>query len=161
MRDNVTPFRPRKPQPKKPRLNLQSPRGKAVLVEALVLTAVVLSALPWLPLPPAFAKMPPAAWQLVRLLPLIPGIAALFIAIENRTAAMPWARTHHEFALRTLVIAACATTLFGLLGFIPMLGIVGLVGVLVSLAWGFLRACAGTGLAIFRRPIPNPMGLLL
>lgn len=134
-----------------------------MLVEVLVLVAVLLSALPWIPLPHAFYTMPQAAMQLVKLLPLIPGIAALFIAIENRTAAMPWARTHHEFALRTLVIAGCATTLFGLLGFIPfpIVGMVGLVGILVSLLWAFLRAGIGTGLAVFRRAIPHPTGLLL
>src|SRR5262245_3881015 len=98
-RDNVTPFRPRRPPPKPPRrgFNLQSQRGKALLAQALVLACFALT----------YALQAPP-WSYIG---LAFGIAALAISASNRTEGMPWARTHHEHAMRTIVIGAAAWTL--------------------------------------------------
>jgi uncharacterized membrane protein len=146
---NVTPFRRPKPPKPKSSLNVQSPRGRAVLVQALTLACFVLNYY--------FAGIP---WGL---LALAPGIAAGLIAMDNRYAPMPWARTHHEFALRTLIIGMVALTLISLLSFIP-LGLLAPVifwGRIVVIVWAVLRALMGLVLAILRRPIPNPTGLLI
>jgi uncharacterized membrane protein len=159
-RDNVMPFRPRRPRPKGPRFNLQSPRGKAILVEALTLAAVLLSALPYAPIVwPAPLVMGPVLCYL----PLLPGLAALMAAAGNMSAAMPWARTHHEFVVRTLVIAGCAMVLFSLLIYVPaaLFGAIAFYGRVAALLWAGLRALIGLILAIARRPIPHPRGLLI
>ncbi len=149
--DNVTPFRPRRPPPKPPRqrFNLQSQRGKALLVQALTLTCFActffLTAAPWSYVGLAF------------------GVAAVAIAASNRTEGMPWARTHHEHALRTVIIGAVAWTLLSLLLFIPYGPIVLVVfwGRVAIALWTGARALIGVGLALFRRPIPNPRGPLI
>ena len=159
-RDNIMPFRPRRPQPKGPRFNLQSPRGKAIFVEALTLAAVLLSALPFAPIT---WPMPTLMGPLLEYLPLVPGLTALFAAAGNRGAAMLWARTHHEFVLRTLVIAGCAVMLFNLLAFVPVLALAvfALYARIVVLIWAGLRALIGLVLAIMRRAIPHPTGPLI
>lgn len=155
MPDNVTPFRPRRPPPKPARgpggggMNLQSQRGRAILVQVLVLGCFAATF--------AFVT-PPASY-----IGLAIGVAALAIASSNRQDGMPWARTHHEFALRTIIIGAAGLTLLSLLLFIPVpqVAVVWFWGRIVFVIWAALRALAGLGLAIFRRPIPNPRGLLI
>lgn len=152
--DNVTPFRPRRPPPKPARgpgggMNLQSQRGRAILVQFLVLACFAASF--------AFA-MPPASY-----IGLAIGVAALAIASSNRMDGMPWARTHHEHALRTIIIGAAAWTLLSLLIFLQMPALAPIVfwGRVIIVLWAGLRALIGLGLAIFRRPIPNPRGPLI
>ena len=151
MADNVTPFRPRRPTPKPTQRGggLSSHRGKAVLVHALTLAAFGLSLLLVLPSP-------------FNLIAIAVGIGAFLIAYTNRAEAMPWAQTHHEHALRTLmigyaiwIIASLLLSLFGPLAVaIPFVRF----GVLI---WVAVRAGAGLVLAILRKPIPHPRGVLL
>lgn len=149
--DNVTPFRPR-PSPPKPRrrlFNLQSQRGKALLVQAL--TAICFALTYVLDAPP---------WSYVG---LAFGIAGVAIAMGNRQDGMPWARTHHEHAMRTIVIGAAAWTLLTVFLLIPFAPLIPIVywGRIAIVAWTCIRALIGLGLALFRRPIPNPRGLFI
>ena len=148
--DNVTPFRPRRPPPRpKPHLNLQSHRGKAVLAQLLTLTCFAAT---------YFLLFPPLSY-----VGLAFGIAALAIAASNRIDGMPWARTHHEHAMRTIVIGAAALTLLTVLQLMPFVQLTEPVfwARMVICAWAGLRALIGIALALFRRPIPHPKGLLI
>ena len=160
MRDNVTPFRPRRP-PQKPKgggLNIQSHRGKAVLAQTLTLAAFVLTAI-W-PLPP------------LSYFGLAVAVAAVAVAVSNRGQSMPWASTHHEHALRTLLFGYTVTVLVSVTGLLLPPGMtppdvtaaVGLMQIWtprIVLIWAGIRSGVGIVLAIMRRPIWHPTGLLL
>ena len=149
MSDNVTPFR-RRPPPKPVQRSggVSSHRGKAVLVQALAIAAFALSFL--LPAPP------------LSYLALAVGVAGAAIAFSNRTEAMPWAQTHHEHALRTLIGGYAIWTLSSLLGYINgSLVVITFYIHIAVLAWVAIRAGVGLVLAILRKPIPHPRGVLL
>jgi uncharacterized membrane protein len=144
-RDNVTPFRPRRPPPKRSD-PLKSHRGKAVIVHALTLGAFATY---------LFANPP------VTFFGLALGIAAIAIAASNRREGMPWATTHHEQGLRTIVIGAAVWTLGSLLAFFPALASVSFGITVVVALWVLLRAGVGIVLAGLRKPVPNPRGMLI
>ncbi|MDX2276797.1 MAG: hypothetical protein NW206_15210 [Hyphomonadaceae bacterium] len=147
--DNVTPFR-RRPPPKPVQRGggLTSHRGKAVLAQALTLAAFGLSFV--------FAA-PPLSY-----IAMAVAIAGGAVALSNRAEAMPWAQTHHEHALRTLIIGYAILTLASLLIFISgsMLIVYFYVQIAVTI-WAALRAGIGLVLAIMRKPIWNPRGPLV
>lgn len=150
--DNVTPFRrpPRRPQPRSSGGSpLTTPRGKAVLVQIVTLAAYGLS---------FYFRMPPMSY-----IALAVGVAAGVIAFSNRSAeAMPWAQTHHEHALRTLIIGYAIWTVASLLPMIvDTLAVVAWFIQLGVLIWAAIRAGVGLVLAILRRPIWHPTGVLL
>lgn len=157
-RDNVTPFRPRKPAPKsRGGFNVTSHRGKAVLVQTLTFASFVLN---W------FFTGAPATYFVMAV-----AIAAVAIAASNRRDAMPWAQTHHEHALRTLLfgyaISVIGTLVLGLL-ITPDFGQVAVWATYASLAlrvlvliWAAIRSGVGVVLASLRRPIWHPAGWLL
>jgi uncharacterized membrane protein len=155
--DNVTPFRPR-PKPAKPRPSggLKSHRGKAVLAHVLTLAAFGIN------LAGALGLHGPMPREFVSLLGMAVAIAAVVLAYSNRSDGMPWATTHHEHALRTLIIGYSIWVLASLLTYIS--GFLGLVTLLAQLAvalWACLRAAIALVLAIMRKPVPNPRGMLL
>ncbi len=161
---NVTPFRPRRPPPKVARgPGLSSHRGKAVLVQAMTLAAFSLEfALQFFA---PFRATPLGG--LVGLLPMVVGIIGVFVAVANRRDAMPWATTHHEHALRTLMfgfsIIFVAQLVLGMLlgSFVPGMGLV-ILGITVAvLIWVAIRAGVGVVLAVLRKPIPHPKGIFL
>lgn len=145
---NVTPFRPRKPAPppKKPGLDLQRPQHKVVLVYALTAGAFLFY---WLTVPP------------ISYMGLALGVAAVAIAASNREEGMPWARTHHEFALRTVLIGGAVWVLAALVMWIPVVSTVAFFVQLAALAWVGVRVVAGLIRAAQRKPTPNPRTLLL
>jgi uncharacterized membrane protein len=76
---------------------------------------------------------------------------------------MPWANTHHEHALRTLIIGYSIWILASLL---TLAGVGALVTIVIYiklavLLWAGVRALIGLVLAVMRRPIPNPRGWLV
>jgi uncharacterized membrane protein len=72
---------------------------------------------------------------------------------------MPWANTHHEHALRTLIIGYSIWVVGSLLTLINgALFTITLYIQLGVLIWAGLRALIGLVLAILRRPIPHPHG---
>lgn len=149
MADNVTPFR-RRPPPKPVQRGggLTSHRGKAILVQALTLAAFGLSFI-WPTAPLSYLAMAVA-------------IAGVAVALSNRAEAMPWAQTHHEHAMRTLVIGYAVMTLASLLTFVNgSLVIVYFYVQIAVLIWAAIRAGIGLVLAVMRRPIWNPRGPLL
>lgn len=159
--DNVTPFRRPPPKPVRPQQQggwgFKTHRGKALLVHALTLACF---ALPFLI----------GGGQLIRFLALGLGIAAVVIAYTSRPDAMPWAATHHEQALRTILIAFVATTLLSLPSLViprsateiqsVYLPIYFWGGIIVAI-WAGIRALVGLVLAGMRRPTFNPRGWLV
>lgn len=148
MPDNVTPFR-RPPKPVRPQqsggLGFKTHRGKAVLGHLLTLAAFLLN---------FFFRVAPLSF-----LGLIVAIAAVVLVYSNRGEAMPWANTHHEHALRTLVIGYAIWVLASLLTFVSgALYAVTIYAQLAVLIWAGLRAAVALVLAIMRKPVPNPRG---
>jgi uncharacterized membrane protein len=150
--DNVTPFRPRRAPPRpNPGNPLKSHRGKVLIVHGLTIAAFAVFAVADL-----FVRGSPLGF-----LGLAIAIAAVAIAASNRHEGMPWAMTHHEFALRTIVIGAVVSTLASLVSFIPGMATPAF-WILVAVAlWVLIRAAAGVVFAILRKPMPRPTGLLL
>jgi uncharacterized membrane protein len=149
--DNVTPFR-RPPKRVRQRqqggLGLKSHRGKAVLVHALTLIAFALD----LVFPSGIEAY----------LGMAVGIGAAFLAFSNRFEGMPWAATHHEQVFRTLLFGYSIWTIAIALTFINgALGIVTFYVHLAIIVWAFIRSGIGLVLAMMRRPIWHPKGLLL
>lgn len=149
-RDNITPFRPRRPPPRAPSgqgMGLTTHRGKAVLVQAL--TIITFLAMFFIAVRP---------WSY---LPLAIGVAAVAIAFTNRQEAMPWARTHHEHALRTILIGyaiwALSEVILGLFG--PLVMWILIIHIAVLL-WVAVRSIVGVVLAAMRKPISHPTGIL-
>ena len=148
--DNVTPFR--RPKPARPQqsggLGFKTHRGKVVLVHLLTIAAFTLN---------FFIRMPP--WSLIG---TAVGIAAIALAYTNRGQGMPWVNTHHEHAVRTLIIGYVIWILGSLLGFIHGALAIGTIFVHLAVAiWAGLRAAIALVLAIMRKPVPNPHGWLV
>ncbi|MGQ0533252.1 MAG: hypothetical protein ACT4OF_11270 [Caulobacteraceae bacterium] len=148
--DNVTPFR--RPRPVRPQqrggLGIKTHRGKVVLAHLLTITAFALNFV---------FRTPPLSF-----IGLIVGIAAVVIVYSNRGAAMPWANTHHEHALRTLLIGYTLWVLAGLLVLIN--GALFTITTYLQLAiavWAVIRAVIALVLGVMRKPIPNPRGWLI
>jgi uncharacterized membrane protein len=149
MSDNVTPFR--RPKPARPQqsggVGLKTHRGKVVLVHLLTIAAFALN---------LFLHEP---WSL---LGMAVGIGAIALAFTNRGQAMPWANTHHEHAVRTLVIGYAIWVLGSLLGYVHGALAVGTIYVhLVVAIWAGLRAVIALVLGVMRKPVPNPHGWLV
>ncbi len=150
MSDNVTPFR--RPKPVRPQqqggLGIKTHRGKVVLAHLLTITAFTLN---------FFLSAPP--WSF---LSLGVAIAAVVLVYSSRGESTPWANTHHEHALRTLIIGYAINVIAGLL---PMVfGALIVVTFYVTLAvtiWAVLRAVIALVLGVMRKPIPNPKGWLI
>jgi uncharacterized membrane protein len=145
--DNVTPFR--RPKPVRPQqqggLGIKTHRGKVVIAHILTIAAFV-----------ANFALRTAPWSFIG---MIVGIAAVVIVFSNRGAAMPWANTHHEHALRTLIIGYSLWVLAGLLvlinGSLVTITIFLQLGVAI---WAVARAGVALVLGVMRKPVPNPRG---
>jgi uncharacterized membrane protein len=160
--DNVTPFRrPRKPPPQKRQSGgnaWQSHRGKAVLVHVLTLATYVSAFLFPFPAPPGT----PLVLILASCISLAFAFMAVTLAMQNRYDAMPWAATHHEHAIRTLLIGFVVWTLASALTLVtPALGFVAFYARIAVMLWVLVRSVVGFVLAIMRKPIWHPKGLLL
>ena len=149
--DNVTPFRrpPRRVQKKQQEgLGLKTHRGKAMLVQLLTIAAFALNLV--FPAPPeSYIGMAVA-------------MGGFALAYSNRYTGMPWAMTHHEHAVRTLMIGYAIWTIASLLTLIY--GALMIVSFYIQIAvsiWALLRAVIGFVLAAMRRPIPNPRGIII
>ncbi len=161
--DNVTPFR--RPKPLRPQQQggwgFKTHRGKALLVQALTLLAFtfgVLSSLAGFLIPTSsgFLVQPHFILWIVS---MGISIAAALVALANRHDGMPWANTHHEHALRTLIIGYAIWTLGSLLGYINGVLVIATIFIQLAVAvWAILRSLVGLVLASQRKPIPNPRG---
>lgn len=147
-RDNITPLRPRRPPPRTERklIDLNRPQHKVLLTHALVWATFVLHFVLSFPL---------------ELIGLAAAIAAIAIATSNRYDGMPWARTHHEFALRTLLIGGAIWIISGMMGFIPFIGLLVLLTHFAVLGWVSVRCAVGLWRAGKRKPTPNPRTMLI
>lgn len=161
MSDNVTPFRRPPPRPVRPQqsggMGFKTHRGKAILVHVLVLACF---AVPFL-----------IGGQLGRFVSMGIAIAAGLVAYTSRADAMPWAATHHEQALRSLIYAFVVTTILSLPVFIMsrdwppevLLTITQVIfwGTVIVSIWAGVRSLIGLVLAAMRKPVPHPRGLLI
>jgi uncharacterized membrane protein len=160
MSDNVTPFRRPKPQRPQQRggLGFQTHRGKAVLVQLLTLITYVCAFLFPFPPPPGT----PLVLLLASCLTLALAFATVALAMPNRYDGMPWAATHHEHALRTLIYGFVVWTLGSALTYIHgSLLVVSFYVKLIVVIWAVLRSGVGLALAVMRKPVWNPKGWLL
>lgn len=148
--DNVTPFRrPAKRRPVAPQqeggFGLKTHRGKAVLAHLLTIGAFTLN---------FFFPLPPLSFVAIGV-----AIAGVVVAYSSREGATPWAATHHEHALRTLIIGYAVSTLGSLLTYVHgSLAIVSYVIAIGVIIWAVLRAIVALVLAVMRRPVPHPRG---
>jgi len=151
MADNVTPFRrpPKRPvAPQQRGLGFKTHRGKVVLAHLLTIAAFALN---------FFLRAPPLSF-----VGLVVGIAAVVLVYSNRGEAMPWANTHHEHALRTLIIGYAIWMLGSVLVLINgALFTITLYVQLAVLIWAAVRAIIALVLAVMRKPIPHPHGWLI
>lgn len=150
--DNVTPFRRPPKRPAAPQQQggwgLKTHRGKVVLGHVLTIAAFVsnffLTGVPW------------------SFLALGIAIAAVVVVYTSRGEATPWANTHHEHALRTLIIGYAINVVAGLL--VVVSGTLVLITFYVTLAvtvWAVVRAVIALVLGVMRKPVPNPRGWLI
>jgi len=137
-------------------LGFKTHRGKAVLSQLLALLAFAFNfAVPFLFAGTQFYTI---GW----IAGLALAIAAGFFAFTNRGGSNPWANTHHEHALRTLIIGWAIWTLGSMLGYIHGALAVGTLFVHAIVAlWAIIRAGIGLVLALMRKPIPNARGWLI
>ena len=160
--DNVTPFRRPPPRPVRPQqsggMGFKTHRGKAVLVHVLVLACFAFGF--FFPFPP-----PPGAsivFVVASCVSLALAFCAVALAMPNRYGGMPWASTHHEHAIRTLMIGFVLWTISSALTLItPALAIVTLITHIAVMVWAAVRSVVGLVLALMRKPIWNPKGWLL
>lgn len=147
--DNVTPFRRPPKRPAAPQrgdgLGFNTHRGKVVIAHVLTIAAFGLNF--FLPTPP------------LSLIGLVVGVAAILLVLSNRGQAMPWANTHHEHAVRTLMIGYAIWVFGSLLTLIsPFLALGTLLVQIVAAIWAIIRAGIALVLGVMRKPIPNPRG---
>lgn len=151
-RDNVTPFRRPPPKPVAPQrgegFGFNTHRGKVLLAHALTVTAFALN---------VFLRAPPLSF-----IGLAIGVAAILLVMSNRGQAMPWANTHYEHAVRTLMIGYALWVAGSLLTLIsPFLAMVTLLIQIVVALWAGVRALIALVLGVMRKPIPKPRGWLV
>jgi uncharacterized membrane protein len=84
---------------------------------------------------------------------------AIALAMPNRYSGMPWAMTHHEHAIRTLMIGFVLWTLSSALTYIsPAFAPVAFWSHVVIMIWAIARSAVGVVLSAMRKPIRNPRG---
>lgn len=142
---NVRPLRP--PTPAKRKFDLRDPETLARAVHIAALSAFVIL---WLGSGP------------IDMIGIGVGVAAIAIAASKRDEASPWLRTHHEFALRTIVVAGAVWTLVSLVGIVPLLGwFIMWIAQPVIILWVLVRCVVALVRAFDRKPIANPLSLLI
>lgn len=162
-RDNVTPFRRPPPRPVRPQqqggMGFKTHRGKAILVHLLTMASFLVP----------FAIGGIVGGQASQLVGFGIGLAAVLVAYSSRDGATPWAATHHEQAIRTIIIASVILTVLSLprlvvsMEFVDFWAVYGMVwfwGRIIVLVWAGLRAIVGLVLAGMRRPVFNARGWL-
>jgi len=139
---NVTKFPgPRRPLSKGPEL-----RPQAVLVYVMGVTSFGL-----------FMSGRPYA----DLVGMAVGVAAVAIAAGKREDGPAWVRSHYDFALRTIVIAAATVTLLSLVTFLPVLILAAWFAKLAVGVWLLVRCLVGIFQALRLKPIRDSRTLLL
>jgi uncharacterized membrane protein len=167
--DNVTPFRRPKPRPVAPQqgggFGFKTHRGKVVLVHTLTLIAFIAAIIGTPAINILFAD--PSATIIAQarmvgwIVGLVAAIAAVVVAYTNRGAAMPWANTHHEHAMRTLMIGYAIWVIAGLLVYVHGILAIGTIFIQIGVfIWAAIRASVALVLGVMRKPVPNPRGWL-
>ena len=141
-------------------MGFKTHRGKAVLVHVLTIACFVTP----------FLIGGVVGEQMAQLIGFGIGIAAVLIAHSSREGATPWAATHHEQAIRTIVIGSILFMVLGfpryvvseeITSFWTFYSPIAFWAWLAIVVWGGLRAIVGLVLAGLRRPVFNARGWLL
>jgi hypothetical protein len=161
---NVTPFRRPPKRPVAPQqhggMGFKTHRGKALLVHVLTIACFVVP----------FFLIGFIGAQAAQLVGFGIGLAGALLAYSSRETATPWAATHHEQAVRTIIIAAVLITALGLPGLVIQQDVVSFWTIynpiafwswVIIVLWAGLRAVVGLVLAGMRRPVFNARGWLL
>jgi uncharacterized membrane protein len=129
-------------------MRLNAGASLAALAHILTIAAFVLSVM---------LRAPPAAYA-----GYVVAVAAAALAYSLRRAAMPWAATHYEHALRTLIIGYLLWAFAAALQLIhgALISVVLYLQLAVAL-WAVVRAAIALFLALTRRAIPHPRGWLI
>jgi uncharacterized membrane protein len=144
--DNVTRFRPR--QPDRRQGSFKDPDKQAMLTHGLAVAC--------------FGLFFFTAGELFDFLALGVGFAGLAIAASKRTDPPGWAATHHEFALRTILVGGAAWIATTIIGIVPVLGgLIAWAAQIAILCWAGLRTAVGVVRARDRAPMPRPRTLLV
>lgn len=146
--NNVTPLR--RPKPKKPSFDVRDPKSQVQLVYGLTIASFAIMLL---------------GTQFVDWIGMGCGVAALVVSVSKRDEGVFWARSHFEFALRTLIIGAVGWTFLSLaglvIGFIPLIGKPAVfIAKAAVLVWVALRSGFGFLKATDTKAIANPMSWL-
>lgn len=90
------------------------------------------------------------------------GFAALAIAASKRDEPPAWAATHHEFALRSMLIGGSLWMVASVIGIVPILGWTIAWGIKICvLGWLGIRSVVGMLRARDRLPMARPRSLML
>jgi uncharacterized membrane protein len=129
-------------------MRLNAGRSQAALAHILTIAAFVLSVM---------LRAPPGAYA-----GYVVAVAAAALTYSLRRAAMPWAATHYEHALRTLIIGYLLWAFAAALQLIhgALIPVVLYLQLAVAL-WAVVRAAVALFLALTRRPIPHPHAWLI
>ena len=147
--NNVTPFK--RVKEKKPLFDPRDPKAQVSLVYGLSILSFAIM---------LFGN------QFVDWIGMGLGVAALVVSASKRDEGVFWARSHFEFALRTLIIAAVGWTLLSILGivlmFIPFVGAIALfLAKAAVLVWVAVRSGFGFLKASDTKVIDNPVTWLI
>ena len=147
--NNVTPFKRLKE--KKPLFDPRDPKAQVSLVYGLSIASFAIM---------LFGN------QFVDWIGMGLGVAALVVSASKRDEGVFWARSHFEFALRTLIIGAAGWLLVSLvgliIGLIPFLGpAVLFIAKAVILVWVAVRCGFGYLKAADTKVIENPVTWLI
>jgi uncharacterized membrane protein len=135
--DNVTPFpSSRRPPPKAPDLRVPA---LAVYGLGLIAFALFLS-----------------GRQYADLVAIACAVGAVIIAAGRRDEGPAWIRSHHEFGLRTLVIAGAIWTLLSLVAYVPFLVKPALFARVAIGLWLAARCLYGIVQTVRKKIISNP-----
>lgn len=141
---NVSPFPVR---PRKPLFDPRDPKSQTYLVYALSIAAFAIS---W------------SGGHLMSWIGVGCGIAALAISASKRDEGVFWARSHFDFALRTLIIGGVGWILVGVIGFIPFIGPVTAWALKpVIMLWVLARCVVGAVRASNTKIVTNPTSWLV
>jgi uncharacterized membrane protein len=144
--DNVTRFRPRQPD-RRPG-SFKDPDRQAMLTHGLAIACFLLFFF--------------TSGELFDFLALGVGFAGLAIAASKRNDPPGWAASHHEFALRTILIGGAVWMVTTIIAIVPVFGgLAAWAGQIAIIAWAGLRAAVGIVRARDRAPIARPKSLFI
>jgi uncharacterized membrane protein len=147
--NNVTPFRrPPVREPDRRQGSFKDPDKQAMLTHGLAFTCFLVFFI--------------TDGEVMDFLAIAIGFCAFAVAVSKRDSQPGWAATHHEFAMRTLLIGGAVWMASTLVGIVPLVGGLGAWVIQVAvLVWVGLRGAFGILRAREREPMVRPRSFFL